>query len=308
MITLTAVKGLVSKSLGRTGLVLSKNSPEILLGVGVAGVVVGTVLACRATLKAEQILSETKNQLDTIDQVMSMSDGVNYTVDDAKKDTAIVYVQTGVKLIKEYAPAIIITAVSIGLILQSHNLLTKRNAALVAAYKLVDASFKEYRKRVIEEYGEDADQKLRFGQREVEVSKIDGKGKEKKTIKKVLGTNDISPYAFIFAEETSTMYKRNFDMNLNVLRSVERYSNDRLRIRGHLFLNEVLDDLGMQRTSAGAIVGWVYGPNTHNDRNDQVVIFDIYNPINEEMQDAVDSMIQPFHLNFNVDGPIYDQI
>ena len=307
MITLNVAKEVVSKSLGKTGLILSKNSPEIMLGLGVAGVVVGTVLACKATLKAEEILSEARDNLDKIDQVKNMS-GVTYSDEDAKKDTAIVYVQTGVKLISAYGPAILVTAVSIGLILQSHNLLTKRNAALVAAYKLVDSAFKEYRKRVVEEYGEEADQKLRFGQHEVEITKLDGKGKEKKSIKKVLGTNDISPYAFVFSEETSTMFKRNYDMNHFMLRSSEHYANDILRIRGHLFLNEVLDSLGMTRTKAGAVVGWVYGHNEHNNNNDQVVIFGLERPINEEMQDVKDSMFQPFYLDFNVDGVIFDQI
>jgi hypothetical protein len=308
MINLDVAKGIVSKSLLRTGLILRKNGPEIMLGFGVAGVAVGTVLACRATLKAENILVEARDMLDKIDQVRNMPEVENYSDEDAKKDTAIVYVQTGVKLLKEYAPAVLVTAVSIGLILQSHNLLSRRNAALVAAYKLVDASFREYRKRVVEEYGEETDQKLRFGQREIEVSSVDDKGRKKKKTIKILGTNDISPYAFVFSEETSTMFKRNYDMNLNVLRSVQRFSNDRLSWRGHLFLNEVLDDLGMPRTSAGAIVGWVYGHNEHNDNNDQVVIFDIESPVNEEKQDAMESMTQPFYLNFNVDGPIYDQI
>lgn len=300
-------KQMMLKSFGKTELFLRKNSPEILLGVGVAGVVVGTILACKATLKVEGILDEAQEVLHKINQVKEAPE-LDYSEEDAKKDTALLYIKTGVNLIKIYTPAIIVTTVSIGLILQSHNLLTKRNAALAAAYKLVDASFKEYRKRVQEEYGNEVDEKLRFGQREIEVSELNPKGKEKKVKKKVFDKNDLSPYAFCFAEETSTMYKRNYDMNLNVLRSVERFSNDRLRWRGHLFLNEVLDDLGMERTPAGAVVGWIYGPNEHNDNNDQIIIFGIESPVNEEMQNVKDAMVQPFYLNFNVDGVIYDQI
>lgn len=307
MITLDLVKQGVLTSFGRTQLILRKNSPEIMLGAGIVGVVVGTVLACKATLKVEDILANAQDTIHKIDDVKNDHE-YDYSDEDAQKDTAIVYVKTGVELVKIYTPAIIVTGVSIALILQSHNLLTKRNAALVAAYKLLDSSFKEYRKRVIEEYGDETDQKFRFGQHEIEVSEVNSKGKEKKVKNKVLDSKDIAPYAFRFAEETSTMFKRNYDMNLNVLRSVERFANDRLRWRGHLFLNEVLDDLGMERTAAGAVVGWVYGHNEHNENNDQVVIFDIESPVNEEMQNVKDSMIQPFYLNFNVDGVIYDQI
>jgi len=311
MITLDVVKEVGLKSFGRTGLLLRKNSPEILLAIGVVGVVGGTILACKATLKAEEILIKSKDTLEKIDRAKKLSekdDKIDYSEDEAKKDTAIVYVQTSVQLLKEYAPAIAITAISIALILQSHNLLTKRNAALVAAYKLVDAGFKEYRKRVLEEYGEEVDQKLRFGQREIEAIEVNSKGKEKKIVKKVLGTNDISPYSFVFSDQTSTQFKRNYDMNLFVLKSAQHYANDILRVRGHIFLNEILDNLGMERTRAGAVVGWVSGYNSHNELNDQVVVFGIDDPVNEEMENDEDSMLQPFYLNFNVDGPIWDQI
>lgn len=308
MINLDIARGVITKSFGRTGLVLSKKSPEILLGVGMAGVVVGTILACKATLKAEDVLVGAREKLDKINQARDVSEEEDYSDEDAQRDTAILYVKTGVKLLETYGPAIVVTTASIALILQSHNILTRRNAALVAAYKLVDASFKEYRKRLINEYGEEADQKLRFGEREIEVTEVNSKGKEKKVIKKILDTNDILNYHFTFSEQTSSMFKRNYDMNMHTLKSVERYSNDILRIRGHLFLNEVLDGLGMERTSTGAIVGWVSGYNEHNPNNDQVVVFGIDAPVNEEMRDARDSMLQPFYLNFNVDGNIWDQI
>ena len=315
MISLSNIKTMASNSLGRTGLILSKKSPEIMLGVGVVGVVVGTVLACKATLKVEKVVQETKETLNNIEQakkVIRESEEVLekelYSETDYKRDIAITYVKTGVELAKLYMPAIAITGVSIMLIVGSHNILSKRNAAIAAAYKLVDEGFKQYRERVRAEYGEDAEQKLRFGEKEIKVIETNAKGKEKEVTKKVLGSNDLLPYSFVFSEETATQYKRSYDMNLTLLRSIQRYANDRLNIRGHVFLNEILDDLGLERTVPGAVVGWVDGYNPHNPKNDHYITIGCDDPVNEEKADPHEAMLQPFYLNFNVDGNIYDLI
>jgi len=308
MISLSSIKSLTSTSLGRTGLILSKKSPEILLGVGVIGVVVGTVLACKATLKVESITKETKENLEKIGDARENNSEEIYSEKDYKRDTAIIYVKTSVELAKLYMPAIAVTGVSIALIVGSHNILSKRNAAIAAAYKLIDAGFKQYRERVRNEYGEEADQKMRFGEKEITVIETNAKGKEKEVIKKVLGNKDIAPYSFVWSEQTATQYKRSYDTNHSLLRSFERFANDILNTRGHIFLNEILDDLGLERTSVGAIVGWVKDYNPHNPNNDQYITFGLNDPVNEERQDAHEAMVQPWFLNFNVDGNIYDLI
>ena len=315
MISLSSIKSLTSTSLGRTGLILSKKSPEILLGVGVIGVVVGTVLACKATLKVEKVIQETKNTLENIEEAKKaieiseeVLDKELYSEKDYQRDLAITYVKTGVELAKLYMPAIAVTGVSIALIIGSHNILSKRNAAIAAAYKLIDAGFKQYRERVRNEYGEEADQKMRFGEKEITVIETNAKGKVKEVTKKVLGNKDVAPYSFVWSEETATQYKRSYDMNHTLLRSFERFANDILNTRGHIFLNEILDDLGLERTSSGAIVGWVKDYNPHNPNNDQYITFGLDDPVNEERQDAHEAMVQPWFLNFNVDGNIYDLI
>lgn len=318
MVSISNVKSLALNSLGRTGLVLQKNSPEIMLGVGVVGIVVGTVLACKATLKVEKVIQETKETLDKIKLVKETSEELTkgdnyelaepvYTAQDAQRDTAIVYVRTGVELARLYMPAILVTGVSIALIVGSHNLLSRRNAALAAAFKLVNESFNKYRERVRETYGDEADQKLRFGEKEIKVLETNAKGKEVEKTKKVLGTESSSPYSFVF-DERATQFKRSYDHNLTLLRSFERYANDRLNYRGHVFMNEILDDLGLERTSVGAIVGWVKGYNPHNPDNDKYISFGLEDPVNEEKRDAREAMEQPFYLNFNVDGNVWDLI
>jgi hypothetical protein len=315
MISLSNIKSLTSTSLGRTGLILSKKSPEILLGVGVVGIIAGTILACKATLKVEKVIKETKNTLENIEEAKKaikiseeVLDKELYSEKDYQRDLAITYVKTGVELAKLYMPAIAVTGISIALIVGSHNILSKRNAAIAAAYKLIDVSFKQYRERVRNEYGEEADQKMRFGEKEITVIETNAKGKVKEVTKKVLGNKDIAPYSFVWSEQTATQYKRSYDTNHSLLRSFERFANDILNTRGHIFLNEILDDLGLERTSAGAIVGWVKDYNPHNPNNDQYITFGLNDPVNEERQDPYEAMVQPWFLNFNVDGNIYDLI
>ena len=153
---LELMKQSIKKTTGRTGLVLRKHSPEILMGAGILGIVGSTVLACKATLKLEGIIGDAQHTLDTIDHTFESGDySDQYTEEDAKKDKAIVYVKTGVELGKIYAPAISLGIVSVACLMGSHNIMKRRNVAVVAAYKAVEESFANYRRRVVEEFGKE---------------------------------------------------------------------------------------------------------------------------------------------------------
>ena len=149
--------------LSKTSFQLKKHSPEILVVVGVIGVVTSAVMACKATTKVGEILDKTKEDVEAIhkcEEDESVKD--QYSSEDAKKDLAIVYVQTGVKFAKLYGPSVVLGALSITSILASNNILRKRNVALGAAYAAIDKGFKEYRSRVIERFGEEVDRELKY--------------------------------------------------------------------------------------------------------------------------------------------------
>lgn len=253
-----SVNGVASKTVMK----LKKHSPEILVVAGIAGTVVSAVLACKATTKVAEILDETKGTLDTIHEGMETGaiNGQEYTTEDGKKDTIVVYAQTGMKLAKLYAPAIILGTLSITSILASNNILRKRNVALGAAYAAIDKSFKEYRGRVIERFGEQVDTELKYGIKakkfeEIEVDPETGKEKKVKKTVMVADPNLQSDYAVYF-DSKSRNYETNPDYNRMFLKAQQAFANDKLQTRGHLFLNEVLDDLDLPRTPAGQIVGW----------------------------------------------------
>lgn len=296
-----SVNGMASKTVMK----LKKHSPEIPVVAGIAGTVVSAVLACKATTKVAEILDETKGTLDTIHEGMETGaiNGQEYTTEDGKKDTVVVYAQTGMKLAKLYAPAIILGTLSITSILASNNILRKRNVALGAAYAAIDKSFKEYRGRVIERFGEQVDTELKYGIKakkfeEIEVDPETGKEKKVKKTVMVADPNLQSDYAVYF-DSKSRNYETNPDYNRMFLKAQQAFANDKLQTRGHLFLNEVLDDLDLPRTPAGQIVGWT------KDGPDGYVNFRIV----EVERETEDGRHEPaLLLDFNVEGNIWEKM
>lgn len=301
----------VSYNAHRIGFKIKKASPEIMVVAGVVGVVASTVMACKATTKVNDILEETRKQVDDVHNVLD-SDIITeeeYTNDDAKKDLAIIYTQTGVKLIKLYAPSVIVGALSITGILASHKILKKRNVALTAAYATIDRSFKEYRGRVVERFGKELDRELRYNikAQEIEEKTVDKDGNEtieKKTVS-VVDPNMYSDYARIF-DNGSMGWTKDPEYNLMFLKLQQNQANDRLRAQGYLFLNDVYDMLGIPRTKAGQIVGWIY--DKENPVGDNFVDFGIYDIYNEKACDFVNGRERSIVLDFNVDGNILDMI
>lgn len=296
-----SVNGVTSKAVMK----LKKHSPEILVVAGIAGTVVSAVLACKATTKVAEILDETKGTLDTIHEGMETGaiNGQEYTNEDGKKDTVVVYAQTGMKLAKLYGPAIILGTLSVTSILASNNILRKRNVALGAAYAAIDKSFKEYRGRVIERFGEQVDTELKYGIKakkfeEIEVDPETGKEKKVKKTVMVADPNLQSDYAVYF-DSKSRNYETNPDYNRMFLKAQQAFANDKLQTRGHLFLNEVLDDLDLPRTPAGQIVGWT------KDGPDGYVNFRIV----EVERETEDGRHEPaLLLDFNVEGNIWEKM
>lgn len=285
-----------------------KHSPEILAGVGVVGVVGSLVMACKATTKLSDVLEESKEQLDKIKEVAAdPAYEEKYSQDDAKKDTTITYVQTAMKVTKLYAPSVILCASSLGCLLASNNILKKRNAALSAAYMTVDKSFKEYRKRVADRFGEEVEKEIRYNIKAEEITKVDENGNEvTETVKVMDGTDDPNSYSDYarFFDESCAAWQNDAEYNLTFLKAQQQYANDLLKARGRLFLNEVYRMLGIDETKAGQVVGWVYNPD--NPTGDNFVDFGIYNMQRERVRAFVNGYEPNILLDFNVDGVIWD--
>ena len=288
--------------------VVEKHSPEILAGVGVVGVVASTVMACKATMKLNDILEESKETRDKIKEVESNPRyEEQYSHEDAKKDLTINYTQTAMKIAKLYAPAVILGSASLGCLLASNDILRKRNAALSAAYMTVDKSFKEYRQRVVDRFGEEVEKEIRYNIKAEEVTSTvvaeDGSETTVTETVKTMDPNLYSDYAKFF-DEASPYWQKDPEYNLMFLKSQQQYATDLLRARGRLFLNEVYDMLGIEKTKAGQIVGWVYNPT--NPIGDNFVDFGIFDMSKERVRAFVNGYEPNILLDFNVDGNIWD--
>ena len=306
----------LSRSIHKVGFKFKKHSPEILTGAGVVCVVASTVMACKATTKLSTILDETNEQTDQIHGYVEKNGySEKYSEKDEKKDLAIVYTKSAMNVAKLYGPSVLVGVLGVTSILAGNNILRKRNVALTAAYTAVDNGFKKYRERVVERFGESVDRELKNNARkeEIEVVETDENG-ETNTVKKtayVVNPSDISEYARFFEEYTvddkgnrikNTYWTSNNEYNLMFLKKAESFANDKLRINGYLFLNEVYEMLGIPKTKAGQVVGWVY--DEKNPVGDNYVDFGLYKD-NLSYSDFVNGYDPAILLDFNVDGNIW---
>lgn len=312
MNALSKITTVLSKMTGRTGLALKAASPEILLYVGLAGTIGATVLACRATLKVEAVLEKHNDQVEKIhtvhDQVQNGEIAAEeYTETDYKKDLVLTYAQTAGGFIKLYGPSVALGVASFALIIGGHSILKKRNIALIAAYQTLEKGFAAYRKRVVEEFGEEKDYMFKNNLRkETIVEEVtDEKGKTKMVKKEVLVPQDPNSHSIYakFFDESSCEFQKSPDYNFSFLKTQQAYWNNMLQIRGHVFLNEVYDALDIPRTQAGAVVGWVL-----NKDGDNFIDFGIFDGDRAKVRDFVNGYEKAILLDFNVDGVVYDRL
>ena len=304
----------VTRSLHKVGFKFKKHSPEILVVTGVIGIVTSTAMACKATTKVNDIVTESKKTIDKIHDCVGKglhtSDGEEYTQEVANKDLAIVYTQTAWKFVKLYGPSVLIGVASIGCMVGSNRILRKRNIALAAALTTVEKSFKDYRGHVIDRFGKDLDRELRFGikAKEIKEKVVDENGNETtvtKTVEVVDPNTAHSLYSVVFCEGNPG-WTRNAELNKVFLIQQQNWANDKLRLRGYLTLNEVYDMVGAPTTAYGQIAGWV--DTEDGSVGDNFVDFGIFDVTNEKACDFVNGRERSIILDFNCIGNILEYI
>lgn len=286
----------VTRTVGRHGLILKKYSPELLMALGVAGSVVAFGMVIKATRELDDVLEDHEKRVEDVKDECEDRD-------EYKKELTKSYFETGFKLVKLYAPSVTLEIASIGCMLGAHGILKKRNVALMAAYKTLEESFTNYRKRVAEEVGEDREYELRHGITKEMVVETDENGKSTAKEVRHADPSGISQYAKFF-DASSRLYKGIPEYDLLFLKSQESYFTDLLRTRGHLYLNEVYDALDIDMTDAGSVVGWILG------EGDDFVDFGIFD---DKADPARRAFVNGYEkdailLDFNVSGPIYGKL
>ena len=300
-----------TKGLNRNLSKLKKNSPEILVAVGIIGTVASGVMACLATVKAEKVVDASADRVEGVCEAQESGD---ITSEEALKEKASIYASTAFDLAKLYAPSVMLGAASITCLVTSHGILKKRNISLMAAYGALDQGYRNYRASVAERFGADFDKEIAYDIKTEEF--VEGVFDEEtgepiatSHTSRIAGDpSRFSPYARFF-DESCPNWEKNAEYNLMFLQATQKWANDMLQAQGHLTLNEVYERLGIPKTSAGLVVGWVYvdpdmGENKHGDN---YVDFGIYRDV-EARRDFVNGHECSILLDFNVDGVIYDLI
>ena len=300
----------VKRGLGTLSLGFKRNSPAIFLAAGVVGIVGSTVLACKATLKIDDVLAAPREGLEKInDYVDEHGYTENYTKRDVTEDKIKCYGKAIVGMAKIYSPAILLGGLSLASILTSHKIMSKRNFALATAYTALSDTFKKYRDNTKERFGEDIDKELLHGVKERVVEKpvVDENGEvvgTKKEVVKATGYEDISDFAKFF-DEACHDWSEDPNRNLIYLKAQQNHANEILKARGHLFLNEVYEMLDIPITDEGQVVGWIYDPS--DPTRDNYVDFGIYESKRVGNREFVNGHDNVVLLDFNVDGVILNK-
>lgn len=303
---------------------IERNKPEILMGIGVVSSVASSIFAYRAAKKVEkakEIITIGEEAIEEVkqgkDEVFG-SDGFDSPDQEEKMRNKFKRMYQK-EITMAFAPTILFEIGAIGCLVYSQKILRERNAALGAALALSAKTFADYRLRVKEKIGAEAEENLYYGREEKTIEVVDEKGKKKK--EKVVVTNpnnSFSPYGRVF-DETSTQWTPDPEYNKMFLKSQQEYCNTVLRTKGYLYLNDVYKALGFKETKEGQVAGWIYNEKSPN--GDNYVDFGMYDinvdgyhddrtndTIAEERIAFINGITPRTFLDFNVDGNIWEKV
>lgn len=293
------------KSFKKAQLTVRKHSPEILMVAGVIGTVAGAVMACKETLELEDVLDECKQEKMELEEQYAMCE--QYSEDALKKDQVKLTIKQAVKIVKLYAPSVIMEATSIGVIFASNDIMRKRNASMAAAYATLNSMYKRYRQNVIESYGEEVDKDMRFGVKHEKVTEIDEDGNKVKIDARIVDLDNtalaISDYSRFFQSGCRGFDENSGRYNILYLKGIQAMFNNKLIADGYVMLNDVYRELGFDTIPEGWSIGWVY--DDENPIGDNYIDFGLYEARNKN-QRAVNDWEPVILMDFNVDGNLYE--
>lgn len=285
---------------------ISKHAPTILSITASAGVIATGYLAWKAGTRFEDVEGR---DWDRRKECLRNADTIpDEDVPKIERKNRILFILDTVRTV---APAAIVGAATITMIYFSNSISKKRLAAMGAAYATLQTAFDGYKRTMVEALGKESVDKIlkpklpNVGKSAEEILSSDNKSDAANVSDAVVNSlKALSPYARIIAEESSTCWDPNEDYTSQNLAAVQLWANRRLERKGHLFLNEVFDQLGLSRTREGAVVGWL----KNGDGDNYVSFGDFDASIYRVPSDDYTRVDSNFIVDFNVDGVIWDRI
>lgn len=263
------------KVISKLGRIIVKNAPKICIAIGSAGVVAGTVVACKETYSRSEEIEEAVAEIKNEDYIPAVK-----------------------RFAKVYWPSALITCGSLFIIIGGHRILVKRYAGLVLAYEGLNASYKDYRSYISENYGENTDFAARHYKDGLALDVDNDVVIAPEDV--FIPDRDLSGYSVFFGNDYSLCIDSDDpEEALGFLKGQEEWANAVLQERGYIFLQEVYESLGLVDKYAPDGLGWCSGIG------DDYVDFGIFNVRNGR---AVNGSEPVFLLDFNYDGYILPYI
>lgn len=302
-----------------------KNSPELLVAAGTV-MFFGTLYSMyKTTVKVKEVV-DTANQ--SVEQVNVMlengavcratdsNETIEYTKEIANEDIKQIKRSSAKKIIKAAAPTVILTFGTLSCFLGADYIRKQRHAALFAASEMTLHAYENYRKGVIEKFGPEVDQELKYKlfKEDVEVEETNPEtGRKKKGKHTILRSkyDGYSEFARIF-DEGNDLYQRNINengkepsygvYNLNLLNNIEKQLNDDLYRYGFVTVNDAYERLHFEKTKAASTAGWRYDPNDPSCRNGTHISIGLLRGKDEdELRAIMLGEERSFILDFNID-------
>ena len=218
-----------------------KHSPEILTGVGIAGMITTTVLAVKATPKALRLIDDKKMEVfDNLDPKDVPGNNADYT------DVSLTPIEVVKIAWKPYIPSVVTGVAAITCLIGASSVNAKRNAALATAYELSKTALIEYKEKVIETVGEKKEEVIR---EKVAQKKVDEKPVTNSEVI-VAGSGEV-----LFLEPASMRY---FKSDLETIRGIINDLNERMitGMEGYISLTDFYNEIGLSHTSTSDYMGW----------------------------------------------------
>lgn len=254
---------------------LKKNSPKILVGVGIVSGIAAVGYAIKVSMEVEPIIEEHKECIETIKADLiegTVEGGYEYTEKDYKKDVAHIYIDTACSFAKLYAPAVIFEGVSIASICAGFGILDKRYATAAAAFASTYTEFSEYRARVAQKYGENAEYEIYHNVVDETIETEDESGKKKK--EKVKAAQKTTPGEFEFFlgkdyckfwDERNTDEQNMAELKIRLAQAISNSNRD-VKMNGYMYLDKFAERLGVMQRDAYRQVAIKYNPDFGDDQ------------------------------------------
>lgn len=283
-----------SRFVHRQGLKISAASPTILVVAGVVGLGATAVMAAKASRRAEPVIEyHEKSRIQIAETALSR--------ESERGQVLSLYRDTGLQLSRVYGPTIVVGTVSAASVLYGHKILRGRHVASLMAYSGLQEQFLAYRGRVANTLGEQAERDIYGGAHGEYIEDPDHKGEYK--LSPVFSNDGEELFFRPWLREGNPNWSLNPDKSLMFLTGIQNYHNVLLGIRGHIFLNEVLEALGMPKVPEGQVAGWLY-----DGTGDQHISLGFMTNNDPQTVAYREGRTPDVQLDFNIDGNIYEMM